>query len=71
MSLKPSNQKMVLRAAATMEKEAETWADGFASRYQDGSIQWNDKEYDWAHVRYLRLMAGARALRALATSKSP
>lgn len=57
--------KTLLNAANLLDKEAETWAEGFAGRKDDGTLYW-EKTYEWAHVRYFKLSSSAKQLRALA-----
>ena len=54
------------RVAEQLEVEATTWADGFAGRNPDGSLRWDSKEYEFAHVRYVKLMSHAEFIRDLA-----
>ena len=63
-TLKDYERRQVLNAASLLDKEAESWADGWAVR-KDGQLCW-DKEGEWAHVRWFKLNTAAKNLRALA-----
>lgn len=62
----PSEVVRLPKIADLIEAEAVTWVDGFAVRNDDGSLTWPDAEYDYAHVRFIRLMSAARHLRKIA-----
>lgn len=61
--------RRLLKIAAILDQEAETWADGWAVRQPDGTLAWPDKNEQWAHVRWLRLTNGAAFLRQHANRK--
>jgi hypothetical protein len=59
------HRRTLMRSAILMEREAETWADGWSV-----NGHW-DKEGQWAKARYDDLMKHAMHLKAIALSLDP
>lgn len=63
--LSKSERERLLRIASIVDGEAQTWREGFAA-YDGERYTWPSKEYEWAHVRCVRLEQSAEFLRQLA-----
>jgi hypothetical protein len=61
--LTKSDRARLLRIAAIVEGEAQTWREGFAV-HRDGSWHWTP-DYEWAHVRVCKLESAVAFLTEL------
>ncbi len=55
----------LMRAALLIEAEAQTWADGWAVR----GVWHDDKDSQWAHVRFQKLLTASQDLRSIASRR--
>ncbi len=52
----------ILRAAKLLDAEGQTWMDGWAVN----GVWPNNKEDEWAHIRWIHLTTAANNLKAMA-----
>lgn len=61
--------KRLISIAELMEREAESWCEGFAI-WKGDRWDWSTTQEEWAYVRYFKLVNAAQFLRAFAARQA-